>query len=102
MTTSTGPQKIDRLADEMNWATWIYGATAEMVRLDYLSCMLTVLSTLLIGRKLWHGWVIAGVNSVVICVIGMRTAQFGFVPANLFCIALYANNVWNWRPKTQR
>jgi hypothetical protein len=86
----------------MHWATWIFGATAEMLRLDYLSCVLTVLSTLLIGKKLWHGWIIAGVNSVVICVIGMRTAQFGFVPANLFCIALYANNLWNWRPKTEQ
>src|SRR5205823_11853049 len=22
-------------------------------------------------------------------------------PENLFCIGLYANNLWNWRPKTQ-
>lgn len=68
-----------------------------MLRLDYLSCLLTVLSTVLGGKKLWQGWVIAGVNSVVVCIIGMRTAQLGFVPANLFCIGLYANNVWSWR-----
>lgn len=70
-----------------------------MLRLDYLSCVLTVLSTVLVGKKLWQGWVIAGANSVVICIIGMRTAQFGFVPANLFCIGLYANNLWSWRSK---
>jgi hypothetical protein len=68
-----------------------------MLRLDYLSCLLTVLSTVLVGKKLWQGWVIAGVNSILICVIGMRTAQFGFVPGNLFCIGLYANNLWSWR-----
>ena len=73
----------------------------EMLRLDYLSCLLTILSTVLIGKKLWHGWVIAGANSIIICFIGVRTAQFGFLPANLFCIGLYANNLWNWRPKTQ-
>ena len=68
-----------------------------MFRLDYISCILTVLSTVLIGRKVWQGWMVAGANSVVVCVIALRTAQFGFIPANLFCIALYSYNVWNWR-----
>lgn len=70
-----------------------------MFRLDYLSCFLTILSTVLLGKKLWQGWIIAGANSLIICVIGICTAQFGFVPANLFCIGLYANNLWNWRSK---
>lgn len=73
----------------------------EMLKLDYVSCILTIISTVLIGKKLWQGWVIAGANSIIICVIGMRSAQFGFVPANLFCIGLYVNNLWNWRPKTE-
>ena len=73
----------------------------HIIRLDYLSCVLTVLATVLIGKKLWQGWVIAALNSAVICVIGMRTAQFGFVPANLLCIALYTSNLVNWRPKKQ-
>lgn len=68
-----------------------------MFRLDYISCILTVLSTILIGRKIWQGWMLAGANSLVVCVIALRTAQFGFIPANLFCIALYSYNVWNWR-----
>jgi hypothetical protein len=46
--------------------------------------------------------VIAAANSVIICIIGMRTAQFGFVPANLFCMGLYANNLWSWRCKGRR
>ena len=37
------------------------------------------------------------VNSVIICVIGVKTAQFGFVPANLFCLVLCAVNVRTWR-----
>ena len=69
------------------------------VRLDYVSCILTILGTIMLGRKLWQGWVVAAVNSAVVCVIGVRTAQFGFVPANLFCIALYASNVVTWRFK---
>ena len=73
----------------------------HMIRLDYLSCILTVLATVLIGKKLWQGWVVAGINSAVVCVIGIRTAQFGFVPANLLCIALYTSNLLNWRPKKQ-
>jgi hypothetical protein len=31
----------------------------------------------------------------------MRTAQFGFVPANLLCIALYTSNLYTWRTKKQ-
>lgn len=69
----------------------------EMLRLDYISCVLTVVSTVMVGRKMWHGWIVAALNSVVVCIIGMRTAQFGFVPANLFCIGLYANNLSQWR-----
>lgn len=72
-----------------------------MIRLDYLSCVLTIVSTVLVGKKMWHGWLVAAVNSVVLCLIGIRTSQFGFVPANLFCIGLYANYLSRWRPKMQ-
>ena len=68
-----------------------------MFRLDYLSCVLTVLSTILVGRRLWEGWVLAAVNSVIICVIAAQTAQTGFIPANLFCIVLYGMNLRSWR-----
>lgn len=68
-----------------------------MFRLDYLSCILTILSTLLIGKRRWEGWVLAAVNSVVFCFIGWKTAQFGFVPANIFCIGIYAYNLHTWR-----
>lgn len=72
-----------------------------MFRLDYISCVLTIVSTVLVGKKLWHGWIVAAINSVVVCWIGIRTAQFGFVPANIFCIGLYANNLSRWRPKAR-
>ena len=68
-----------------------------MFRLDYLSCLLTVLSTVLVGRKLWYGLVVAGVNSVLICIIGLKTSQLGFIPANLFCIGVYATSIRSWR-----
>ncbi len=68
-----------------------------MFRLDYISCVLTIGSTILVGKKRWEGWVVAGFNSVLICVIAVNTAQLGFIPANLFCLALYAFNIWEWR-----
>ena len=71
------------------------------IRLDYVSCVLTIVGTVLLGRKLWQGWVIAALNSAVVCVIGIRTAQFGFVPANLLCIALYTGNLVRWRLRPQ-
>ena len=68
-----------------------------MIRLDYLSCALTLLSTYLVGKQRWQGWIVAGANSAIICVIGIRTSQFGFVPANLFCLGMYGYNVLHWR-----
>src|SRR5437588_5657189 len=56
-----------------------------LFRLDYVSCILTVVSTILLGKRCWEGWILAAVNSAVVCVIGFRTAQFGFITANVFC-----------------
>jgi hypothetical protein len=65
-------------------------------RLDYFSCILTVLSTILVGRKRWTGLVVAGVNSLLLCIIGLRTAQLGFIPANVFCIVVYGFSIRAW------
>ena len=67
------------------------------MHLDYISCLLTVVSTILVGRRLWQGWILAGVNSLIVCVIGLKTAQIGFIPANIFCLAIYGYNMVNWR-----
>jgi len=72
-----------------------------LFRLDYISCLLTVLSTILVGRRYWHGWALAALNSVIICVIAIRTSQTGFIPANLFCLALYAHNIAKWRQRSE-
>lgn len=67
-----------------------------MFRLDYLSCVLTVLSTILIGRKAWIGFVVAGLNSLIISFIGLRTHEMGFIPANVFCIVIYVFSIRAW------
>ena len=64
---------------------------------NYVSCCLTVVSTLLVGKRLWHGWILAGMNSAIICLIGFQTRQWGFIPANLFCLVIYAHNIRKWR-----
>jgi hypothetical protein len=66
-------------------------------RLDYLSCILTIASTILVGRRCWEGWALAGINSVLVCIIGLRTDQLGFVPANVFCLVMSAINLRAWR-----
>ena len=73
---------------------------SAVFRLDYLSCFLTVLSTVLVGRKRWTGLAVAGVNSAIICVIGLRTGQLGFIPANLFCIGVYVFSIRSWAKTT--
>jgi len=76
----------------------VWGRTLFVVlKLDYLSCVLTVISTILVGKRWWGGWVLAGINSMVLCVIGYRTSQLGFIPANIFCMVLYGLNVRSWR-----
>jgi uncharacterized membrane protein len=50
-----------------------------------------------VGRRCWQGWALAAINSVVICVIAVKTSQVGFIPANLFCIVLYGINLRGWR-----
>jgi hypothetical protein len=67
-----------------------------MFRLDYLSCFLTVVATILLGRKMWTGLVVSAVNSLVVCVIGLHTSQYGFIPANVFCICINALNLRAW------
>lgn len=68
----------------------------QMFRLDYLSCFLTVVATVLVGRKMWSGLVLSGINSLIVCVIGVHTSQYGFIPANMFCICIYAFNIRSW------
>lgn len=78
------------------------GSILSVLRLDYLSCVLTIASTVLVGRRCWEGWALAGVNSILICVIGVRTAQLGFIPANVFCMVVSALNLRAWRRSTPR
>jgi hypothetical protein len=61
-----------------------------MFQLDYLSCFLTVVATILVGL------VVSGVNSLIVCVIGLHTSQYGFIPANVFCICINAFNLRAW------
>jgi hypothetical protein len=67
-----------------------------MFHLDYLSCFLTVLATILLARKCWIGLLLAIINSVIVCVIAVHTLQLGFIPANLFCICVYALSMRSW------
>jgi hypothetical protein len=74
----------------------IGGSVFEMFHLDYLSCFLTVLATILLARKCWIGLLLAIINSVIVCAIGVHTLQLGFIPANLFCICVYAVSMRSW------
>jgi hypothetical protein len=67
-----------------------------MFRLDYLSCFLTVVATVLVGRRMWSGLLVSCVNSLIVCVIGLHTLQYGFIPANVFCICINAFNLRAW------
>jgi hypothetical protein len=67
-----------------------------MFRLDYLSCFLTVVATILVGRKMWTGLIVSSANSLIVCVIALHTSQYGFIPANVLCICINAFNLRTW------
>src|SRR5260370_25239657 len=71
-----------------------------MFQRDFLSCFLPILATVLLGRKSWTGLLISIVNSMIVCVIGFRTSQFGLIPANLLCICVYAFSIRSWVKQT--
>jgi hypothetical protein len=79
---------------DLNWRRAV-----GMFRLDYLSCLLTIVATILVGQKKWTGLVVSGVNSLIVCAIGVHTSQYGFIPANVFCICIYALNLKSWQNK---
>jgi hypothetical protein len=33
---------------------------------------------------------------LIVCAIALRTSQLGFIPANLFCICIYAFSMRSW------
>jgi len=66
-------------------------------RLDYVSCVLSIASTILVGKRYWEGWALGAINCGIICVIGFRTAQIGFIPANIFCGVVSAMNLMAWK-----
>jgi len=68
-----------------------------VLHLDYVSCILTIISTILVGRKHWMGLVIASINSAIVCAISLHTVQYGLIAANLFCIITFALSVRSWR-----
>ena len=72
------------------------GSIFAMFHLDYLSCFLTVPATILLTRTSWIGLLVAIANSLIVCVIGLRTSQLGFILANLFCIGVYAFSIRSW------
>ncbi len=69
--------------------------------MDYLSCILTLVSTALVGKKRWEGFAVATVNSGLICMLARDAKQWGLIPANIFCMALYARNISKWRKEAK-
>lgn len=94
-------RRLVRLREVQIQLSYGIGKGSNVFHLDYISCVLTIVSTILVGKKCWQGWVVAGVNSVLICIIALRTSQLGLIPANLFCIGLYAFNMRQWSRATQ-
>jgi hypothetical protein len=49
--------------------------------------------------EILDGLLLSIVNSLIVCLISFRTSQFGFIPANLVCICVYAFGIRSWLKK---
>jgi hypothetical protein len=93
--SQTGPESCEKPSLEFRGGV-IGGSAFAMFRLDYFSCILTIVATVLVARKSWTGLVVSSMNCLIVCEIGLRTSQFGFIPANLFCICMYVFSIRSW------
>jgi len=49
------------------------------------------------GRRIWEGWILAAVNSVIICVISVRRRRRDSFPPTYFGIVLVWDHLRSWR-----
>ena len=50
-----------------------------------------------VGRKLWQGWIVMILASVLWIVFGLRTRQYGFTVASMAFLVVYSRNLRAWR-----
>ena len=50
-----------------------------------------------VGRKLWQGWIVMILASVLWIVFGLRTRQYGFSVASMAFLVVYSRNLRAWR-----
>lgn len=74
------------------------------MRWDIISATLTLASMLAIGQKKWQGWGLAFLNSVTVCILAVHVApkQWALIPTNLFCLVIYARNLFIWQRDERR
>jgi len=66
------------------------------VNLPLITSVLSILCIVTVGRHKWWGHVIGVANCVVFMVIAYH-GQWGFIPSNIICGALYIQNAVRWR-----
>jgi hypothetical protein len=69
-----------------------------MIHLDWVCGAMALLSTFVLGKKKWYGWLISATTNALFVVLNARAHLWGVVPVSLFCCIL---NLWNmvkwWR-----
>ena len=50
-----------------------------------------------VGRKLWQGWIVMILASVLWIVFGLRTRQYGFSVASMAFLVVYSRNLRAWK-----
>lgn len=66
------------------------------MNLPLTTSVLSILCIVTVGRHKWWGHLIGVANCVVFMVIAFH-GQWGFIPSNIICGALYFQNAWRWR-----
>lgn len=56
-----------------------------------------IIAAYLVGRKLWQGWIVMILASVLWIVFGLRTRQYGFSVASMAFLVVYSRNLRAWK-----
>jgi nicotinamide riboside transporter PnuC len=69
----------------------------SQVNLPLITSILSVVCILVVGQRKWWGHLFGLANCILFTVIALRPGQWGYLPSNIVCFAIYARNAVRWR-----
>ena len=72
-----------------------------LMNLPLMTSILSVVWILVVGQRKWWGHLFGLANCLIFTLIALRPGQWGYLPSNVVCFAIYARNAVKWRIATE-